>query len=268
VGLKLNIENVSFSYDGKNKIFENASFHVRKGDIFSLLGSNGAGKSTLIKCINRLLKIEEGHISINNQDIKSMGRNEIAKTIGYIPQMHKSTFQFRVLEVVLMGRTTHIGLLSSPGKEDIKIAEDALKKFGIYNLRDKSFNEISGGERQLVLFARVLAQQPSVLLLDEPTSHLDFGNQIKVLEVIEQMAKNGLSIIMTSHFPDHAFLVSNKVAIMKNGSLIDVGVPNDVITNENMRAVYGIDVEVTYLGGNINRKICVPLTKNKDVDKA
>lgn len=261
--MKLDIENASFSYDGKNKIFENASFHVHKGDIFSLLGSNGTGKSTLIKCINRLLKIDEGHISIDGQDMRSMGRNEIARNIGYIPQMHKSTFQYRVLDLVLMGRAPHIGILSSPKQEDIKMAEDALKKFGIYNLRNKSFNEISGGERQLVFFARILTQKPSILLLDEPTSHLDFGNQIKVLEVIDQMAKNGLSIIMTSHFPDHAFLVSNKVAIMKNGSLIDVGTPNDVITNENMRAVYGIDVEVTYLGGKINRKICVPLTNNK-----
>lgn len=259
----IKVLDATFSYNGTAKIFEGINFSMKEGDIFCILGSNGTGKSTLIKCIANLLKLKKGNIILNNRSIYSLKKEDVAKEMGYIPQMHSSTFPFSVLDVVLMGRSPHLSLMSSPSEKDYKIAEDAIKTLGISHLTKKPYTEISGGERQLVLFARILAQQPSVLILDEPTSHLDFGNQIRVLEVIDQMAKKGLSILMTSHFPDHAFLVSNKVAIMKNGSLIDVGVPNDVITSENMKKIYGVDVEVTYMGGDIDRKVCIPKTKNK-----
>lgn len=260
----IKVLDATFSYNGTANIFEDINFSIKEGDIFCILGSNGTGKSTLIKCIANLLKLKEGNIILNDRNICRLKKVDVAKEMGYIPQMHNSTFPFSVLDVVLMGRSPHLSLLSSPSEKDYKIAEDSIKKLGISHLAKKPYTEISGGERQLVLFARILAQQPSVLILDEPTSHLDFGNQIRVLEVIDQMAKNGLSILMTSHFPDHAFLVSNKVAIMKKGSLIDVGVPNDVITSESMKKIYGVDVEVTYMGGDINRKVCIPITKNKN----
>ena len=192
-------------------------------------------------------------------DISAMPRAHIARAIGYIPQLHQPVFPFSVLDAVLIGRAAHLGMLESPKAADVKIAEESLESMGISHLRDKPYTRISGGERQLVIFARVLAQKPSLLLLDEPTSHLDFGNQIRLLNTVQKLAATGLPIIMTSHFPDHAFLISNKVALMKSGEFLDVGSPNDVINDINMERVYGIKVKVIEVNSGINRKICVPL---------
>ena len=144
------------------------------------------------------------------------------------------------------------------------IALNALKTLGIEHLHNKEYTNLSGGERQLVFLARILCQQPDILILDEPTSHLDFGNQIKLLEIIDNLAKSGLSIIMSSHFPDHAFLSSNKVAIMKNKKFIDFGTPNDVVTEKNLRNAYSIDVKLIELDDK--RKVCVPLKTNLELD--
>jgi len=257
--MRLDVSNVAYSYDGENNVFEDIAFSVGEGDIFCILGPNGTGKSTLIKCIGNLLRLKRGSIKLEGEDILSLDNVDVAKKIGYIPQVHSPTFPFSVLDVVLMGRVPHLSLLSSPTKKDTNIAEDAIKTVGISHLIDKPYTEISGGERQLVLLARVLAQQPSILLLDEPTSHLDFGNQIRILNRIDKLAKNGLSIIMASHFPDHAFLSSNKVAIMKGGTFIGMGSPDEVITEENMKSAYGVDVKVVYVGDGADRKVCVPI---------
>jgi iron complex transport system ATP-binding protein len=253
----LEINNAEFSYNGKEKIFEGINLSIENKDVLCILGPNGTGKSTLIKCINGLLKLNSGNIFLNNKDIYSMDNVDLAKIIGYIPQSHSSTFAFSVFDVVLMGRAPHLSLTSSPGEKDFKIADKALESLNISHLKDKTYTEISGGEMQLVLLARVLAQQPQVLLLDEPTSHLDFGNQIRTLEVINRLSESGLSVIMTSHYPDHAFLSSNKVAIMNKGSIMAMGSPEDVITEENMRDAYGIDVKV--MDVDETRKACIPM---------
>lgn len=264
----INVKNISFTYD-KRKIFENISFSLKKGDVMCILGPNGTGKTTLIKCLNRLHDINSGEIFLENQNINSLSFREISKYIGYIPQNHTPTFPFQVMDVVLMGRAPYINLTDHPKDKDIKIAKNALKDLGIYSLKDKEYTKLSGGERQLVFLARILAQQPDILLLDEPTSHLDFGNQIKFLEIIDKLASKGLSIIMSSHFPDHAFISSNKVAIMKNGTFIDSGVPDEVITEDNLKNAYNIDVKLIEL--NENRKISVPmktnLTLNIEIEK-
>lgn len=246
----------SFSYNLHNNIFEDIRFSIKKGDIFCILGANGAGKTTLLKCLNGLMKLDSGRVLLNDKDIYSLNHAEIAKNIGYIPQVHNSTFPFTVLDVVLMGRAPHLDLFSSPGEKDIKIAENSLKTLNIFHMRDKPYTEISGGEQQLVFIARVLTQEPSVLILDEPTSHLDFGNQIRTLDIIEKLSVNGLSVVMSSHFPDHAFISANKVAIMKGKNFIDIGAPEDVITEENMEKTYGIKVKIMDIE---NRKACIPL---------
>ena len=156
------------------------------------------------------------------------------KHIGYIPQSHVPSFPFKVLDVVLMGRAPYLNLTDSPKKEDVEIAINALKTLDIEYLKDKEYTNLSGGERQLVFLARILCQQPDILILDEPTSHLDFGNQIKLLEIIDNLSKAGLSIIMSSHFPDHAFLSSTKVAIMKDKTFIDFGSPDDVVNEKKI----------------------------------
>lgn len=246
----------TFSYKNNGNIFENINFGVEKEDVFCILGANGTGKTTMIKCLNGLLKLSSGKVLLNNKDIYSLNHAAIAKNIGYIPQIHNSTFSFTVLDVVLMGRAPHLDIFSSPSKKDIKIAENSLKSLNIYHMRDKVYTEISGGEQQLVFIARVLTQEPQILILDEPTSHLDFGNQIRTLNIIEKLAKNGLSVIMSSHFPDHAFLSANKVAIMKGKDFIDVGTPEEVVTEENMQKAYGIKVKIADMD---KRKACIPL---------
>jgi iron complex transport system ATP-binding protein len=260
--MKLDIKEATFFYDRKaGNVFENVSFCLKEGDIFCILGPNGCGKTTLLKCINNLLKLKGGSILLDGTDIRLLDKTEVAKQIGYVPQTHNPTFPFSVLDVVLMGRAPHLGLLSSPTKRDVKIAEDAIETLGISHLISKPYTEISGGERRLVLLSRVLAQQPAILLLDEPTSQLDYGNQIHILEIIEKLGSTGLSIFMTSHFPDHALLIASKVAIMNEGGFTDMGEPNEVVTEENLESAYGIKVKVVCVDSDTNRKVCVPLKK-------
>jgi iron complex transport system ATP-binding protein len=214
--LKLEVNNISFSYRKGTPVFKDISFTLNKGDVFCILGQNGAGKSTLLSCIGNLFKLDKGNIQLDGEEISSMSRMEIAKKIGYIPQFHTPVFPYSVFDFVLMGRTPHIGALSSPKKKDRAITQKAIDDVGITHLMEKPYSEISGGEKQLVMFAKVLAQEPELILLDEPTSHLDFGNQFKILSMIEDLAKRGFSVVMTSHFPDHSFLVSNIVGVMQD----------------------------------------------------
>ena len=253
------VKNISFSYDGE-EIFDDISFSIEKGDVLCILGPNGTGKTTLIKCLNGLHDVDSGEIIVNGQNLKKLSFSEISRHIGYIPQSHVPSFPFKVLDVVVMGRAPYLNLTDSPKEKDIDIAVNALRTLGIEHLKDKEYTNLSGGERQLVFLARVLCQQPDILILDEPTSHLDFGNQIKLLEIIENLSKSGLSIIMSSHFPDHAFLSSTKVAIMKDKKFIDFGTPEDIVTEENLKKAYSIDVKLIELDDK--RKVCVPLKTN------
>jgi iron complex transport system ATP-binding protein len=258
--LKLEVNNIAFSYTKGKPVFKGVSFTLNEGDVFCILGQNGAGKSTLLSCIGNLFSIEDGTIRLDGKDISAMTRMDFAKKVGYIPQFHSPVFPYSVFDFVLMGRTPHIGAFSAPKKKDIGIVKNAIEDVGLTRLLVKPYSEISGGERQLVMFAKVLAQEPKIILLDEPTSHLDFCNQFKVLSLIEKLSKQGYSVIMTSHFPDHAFLMSNKVGIMKGQSFIDIGAANDVITEENMKLAYDLDVTIEFIE-KAKRKVCVPLKK-------
>lgn len=260
--MKLCVSHAEYHYDIKKAHgFKDINFIVEDAGILTILGPNACGKTTLLKSIDGLLKLNRGSISINDKDLTRLSRVEIAKAIGFMPQFHEASFSFSVLDAVLVGRSPHIGLLDAPKKEDIQIAKKAIEILGISYLMDTPYTQISGGEKQLVMLARTLAQQPSLLLLDEPTSHLDFGNQIRFLSTMQKLAADGMPIIMTSHFPDHAFLVSQKVALMKNGELIAVGTPKEIITEENLEEVYKIKVKVitVNIGAGVNRTVCVPV---------
>jgi len=252
----LEVVSASFSYGNDSNIFEHLNFHVDPGDVFCILGANGTGKTTLIKCLNGLMKLNSGSIFLKGIDLYSLNQAEIARNIGYIPQIHNSTFPFTVLDVVLMGRAPHLDIFSHPSKKDYKIALNALKTLNILDMKDKPYTEISGGEQQLVFLARILTQQTRILILDEPTSHLDFGNQIRTLNIIEKLADKGLAIIMSSHYPDHALISSNKVAILKDKKFIDIGSPDQVINEHNMKKAYGIRVKIMNFE---NRKACIPM---------
>ncbi len=251
------VVDASFAYNGSGNVFENINFSIEKGEVLCILGPNGTGKTTLIKCLNRILKLNSGDIFLKGENIYSLNSKDLARQIGYIPQGHRPVFPFKVLDVVLMGRAPHLTSLSSPSENDLVIAQKALKKLNIDHMTDKPYTELSGGEKQLVFFARILTQKPDVLLLDEPTSHLDFGNQMRTLNIIDKMAEDEFTVVMSSHFPDHAFISADKVAIMKDCHIIDYGTPNEVITEKNLEKAYNIGVKIMDL--EEERKICIPL---------
>jgi len=258
--MNLDIINVSCGY-GKSTIVKDISMSVESGEILCLLGPNGVGKTTFFKTILGFLKLQTGKILLDGQDINNWSKKKLAESIGYVPQAHTPPFPFSVIDVIIMGRTAHIGMFESPSKKDKEIAEESMNTLNITYLKDKIYTEISGGERQMVLIARALTQQPKILVMDEPTSNLDFGNQVKVLEEINKLSQKGLGIIMTSHFPDHAFLCCTKVALMQKNNIFTIGTVDEVVTEENLKMAYGVDVKITSAINNKGEKVksCVPM---------
>ena len=248
-------KSLSFGYVD-TEVLKSLNFSVNKGEIFSILGPNGSGKTTLIKCINRILKPKKGVVLIEGRDVKKITEKQIARRISSVPQIHRSIFPFTVLDVVLMGRNPYIDQFSSPSLEDTKIALKVLKEVGVYHLKERPYTEISGGEMQLVLIARALAQEPKVLLLDEPTSHLDFRNQILVLEVLKRLSlEKKLTIIISMHDPNYTMMYSDRVMLLSRGRILNIGAPPEVITKINLKRLYDIDVELIRVG---KKKIVVP----------
>ena len=258
--LNLTVENASFHY-GEQVIFKDISFSLRSRKILCLLGPNGAGKSTLIQCLDGLIPLNRGDVFLDGVSTRAMGRREIARKIAYIPQTHVPVFPFLVMDIVTMGRSPHLGLFSSPGKSDRQRAMDELEYLGIGHLYKKPYTELSGGERQLVLFASAVVQEPELLLLDEPTSHLDFGNQMRVLELVKKLSSKGMSVIMATHSPEHAFLCADYAAIMNGEGLTSLGEPREIVTEKNIRDVYGVDVRILPLEQGRAEHACVPLLR-------
>jgi iron complex transport system ATP-binding protein len=257
----LTVSDLSFRYQAKGEatIFSGVTFSLGKGEIFCLIGPNGTGKSTLIKCIAGLLKAESGAIHIDGEDLNTLSPARSARIVGYVPQSHTPSFPFPVKDVVVMGRSPHLGMLSSPSDDDMRIALEAMNSVGISHLAERPCTDISGGEYQLVLIARALTQQPRILLLDELTSHLDLGNQMKILRTIKKLSTQGLSILMATHFPDHAFLLSGQVGMMMNKGISRVGSAEEIISKEIMQEAYDAEVCIMTLPGSSGRKICVPM---------
>lgn len=253
----LTVRDAAFSYDGTHTIFEGVSFSINRGECLCILGPNGTGKSTLIKCLINVLPLGSGRIELGGEDITSLSGTGVARQIAYVPQGHQIVFPFAVIDFVLMGRAPHLPFFTTPGRKDRQIAEEALNTVGISHLVDRPISAISGGELQLALIARALTQQPAVMILDEPTSHLDFGNQVRVLRLIERLAGEGIAVIMTSHFPDHSFIIPQNVAIMKGGGFIALGPAEEVLTPGHLSETYGIDVAITYVE-EAGRRVCIP----------
>lgn len=258
--MKLEIKHASCGY-GQKLVVEDLSIKLESGEILCLLGPNGVGKTTLFKTILGFLKLKGGQILLDGENVQGWSRRRLAKAMGYVPQAHTPPFPFKVIDVVVMGRTAHLGLIGSPSRVDLAIAEEALEILNVSFLKDRIYTEISGGERQMVLIARALAQQPKILVMDEPTSNLDFGNQIRVLEQINRLSRRGLGVIMTSHFPDHAFLCSTRVALMQRNNVFTIGSADEVITEENLKAAYGIAVKIINTVNETGEQIkaCIPL---------
>ena len=243
MGLKLTISNLSFNYNGLPAL-EDVTLEVGLGEVLSIIGPNGSGKSTLLKCINRILKTKQNTVLIDGRDVGKIGLRDLAKMMSYIPQNSLSSFPFTVFDVVLMGRRPYIQW--SLGERDKEIVAQILEYLGIGNLAMRYFNELSGGEQQKVIIARALAQQPQILLLDEPTSSLDIKHQLEILCILRSLAQSKhCSVIVSMHDLNLASRFSDRMVMIKKGCIFAVGNPESVITEENIEAVYGIKSQVT-----------------------
>ncbi|KNZ40734.1 ABC transporter ATP-binding protein [Acetobacterium bakii] len=253
--MKLEITELGFSYPNGKQIFGNVSFDVEKGDVFSILGPNGAGKSTLLNCISNLNEPTQGAIFLDNEKIQELSLKIFAQKISYVPQIHKPTYAFTVEEFVAMGRTPYMRTFRKLNNTDDYIIGQAMDQVRITHLRKKPYTQISGGERQLVTIARAIAQEPDFILLDEPTAHLDFGNQIKTMKLIKNLAEKGYGIIMTTHNPDQVFFVGGRVGILNKKGQFEMGEANEYLSEDRLGYIYSEPVHIFYSHA-LKRNVC------------
>ena len=217
---------------------------LEQGEVLALLGPNGSGKTTLLKTLLGILSPLGGAALIDGKPIASFSAPQRARRIAYVPQAHVPTFAFTVETVVLMGRTAHGSLLRAPSAADRLVADRALERFGIAALKERPYTMISGGERQLVLLARALAQEPQFIVLDEPTASLDFGNQGKVMREIRALAAAGHGVLFTTHYPNHALRAADRAFLIRDGERVAEGAVRDVLTRAQLENLYGAPVEM------------------------
>lgn len=216
----------------------------------TILGPNGSGKTTLLKCISGIWNPRQGAIRYGDRNLTKLSYAERAGLIAVVPQEHEPPFPYTVADIVLMGRASHVSLFSAPVREDILAADSAMEQIGVDHLRDRPYTKISGGERQLVLIARALAQETPILLLDEPTSHLDFRNQILVLSKVRDIVRRkALTVLMTLHDPNLAMQFSDYVVMIVEGKVLAQGLPVEVLTPDNLKSMYFLDVSVIHHNG-------------------
>lgn len=251
----INVSGLSFGYSDK-MILDDINFNIKRGEITTILGPNGSGKSTLIRLMLGFLKPWKGCIRIDGQDISNISQRELARKIAYVPQIHKTAFPYTVTDIVLMGSIPNKSFFFKYSKIDLQIAYESMERLSISHLADRPYTEISGGERQLAILARALAQGSSILIMDEPAGGLDYGNQLRLLEVISNLAEEGYTVIQSSHSPEHALWVSDGVIMIKNGTVFCDGKPADIICNQNLFTLYGAKVDIVQINDHV--KTCVP----------
>lgn len=239
--LKLN--QLSTGYQGK-VVGQQISLDFNPNEVVCLLGANGCGKTTLLKTLLGTLPPLAGEVLINGKPQSQWNRAEIARFIGYVPQAHNGVFPFSVEEVVLMGRTAHLHWCATPGRHDKEITSACLEMLGIIHLKYRNYMYLSGGERQLIMIARALAQEPAFLIMDEPTASLDFGNQVRVLDHIDRLRGQGMSILMTTHQPEHALRIADRIVLLYEGRILAAGSAKATMNVKNLALLYGLEEEI------------------------
>jgi iron complex transport system ATP-binding protein len=256
--MRLEARGLAYGYAG-HVVGQGADLGLSTGEIVCILGPNGGGKTTLFRTLLGLIPPLGGRVLLDGAGLHSRPRAEVARRLGYVPQAHIGYFPFTVEDIVLMGRTAHLSPFAVPSRADREHASAAIERVGLAHLAGAEYTRISGGERQLALIARALAQATPLLVMDEPTASLDFGNQVRVLETVTRLATEGIGVLLSTHDPDQVFLCADRVALVHHGKVTDIGPPESGLSGEVLRDLYGIDVEVSTMQvGGKTRRVCVP----------
>lgn len=252
----IQVKDASFYYKKGNNVFSNLNLHADEGEIIALLGANGSGKTTLIKCLLGFLRLRSGSVTVDGRNIGDIPAKEFWQTVGYVPQARGTYSSLDVRNMIMLGCASRIGAFSSPGERENEMCVSVSERLGISHLLNKKCSEISGGELQMVLIARALIVGPRILVFDEPESNLDFKNQLTVLETISSLKKDGKTVIISTHYPEHALSRADRSLVFCEGSAI-FGDTSDVLTVENIRRAFGVDtlISETRDGDDIYRNI-------------
>lgn len=248
---RIKIEKLFFSYDQKN-IIDNLNLHVKKGEFIGIIGPNGSGKSTALKNVYRSLSPDSGSIFLDGKNIETISFKNMAKELGVVSQENYIPFDFKVKDIVAMGRSPHKKLFESDSKEDLEIIRQSLQKVGMENMADRSFKCLSGGEKQRVIIARVLAQKTEILILDEPTNHLDISHQLAIFDLVKGL---GVTVLSAIHDLNIAAMYCDRIYILKDGKFIGQGSPEELLTCENIKNIYGINADIRI--HPVTKKVCI-----------
>lgn len=241
--MPIDVRTLSFSY-GSAPVLRDVTFRAGPGEVIAVLGPNGVGKSTIFRCLLGFLQPTAGEVWVDDRPLRKFSRRELAREVAYIPQSYTPTYDYTVRQCVLMGATAQLGALQSPTDAQQELTERTLESLGIAHLAERGSQRISGGERQLMLIARALVQDARVLIMDEPTANLDYGNSFRVMQRVAQLGVGGYTVIFSSHDPNQAFRYATRVLALKNGTLLADGAPAQVLTEQILSELYGIEVAV------------------------
>lgn len=245
MGVRFGAVGGTFGYHKNHILFESVNFMINEGEILTILGPNGVGKTTFLKCMMGFLKWDRGETIIESKSFSAMKTADIWKKISYVPQAKTPLFPYSVMEMVLMGRNPHMGVLSMPSDEDIELCDWAMKELNITKLKEKIISELSGGELQLVLIARALVSEPDILILDEPESNLDIKNQLVILEMIQKLAETkNITCIINTHYPEHALRISDKTIMFSYDKNHIYGNTKEIINEGNIRRFFEVDSRI------------------------
>ncbi len=257
----IQLNNLSCGY-GKKRVLNSVNLSINRGELTCIIGKNGIGKTTLFKSLLGLLPIMDGEININGRDIDRYSAKELAQQISYVPQAHNTPFPLSVFDVVLMGQFAHQhGLFSKTTNQNRVIAMDCMKMLGIEKLKDKNFSKLSGGQKQMVLIARAMAQQPTFIAMDEPTANLDLGNQVTVLKTAVMLKNEGYGVIMNTHSPEQALQYADSLIMLQDGGVAMSGSPTDILKSDVVSQLYNTPIELveTFTSAGESRRVLLTI---------